>query len=103
MVWLGRIGFGTFWVWFGYAGVLVQVVVGGFLVRRRAVELMTLLSAQSGDDAAVAGAARRLRNIQMTYLILFAIVIAYRWNGDQAYALADARCDWYSRHLSTPQ
>jgi len=76
MVWLGSIGFGTFWVWFGYAGVLVQAVVGGFLVRKRAVELMTLLSAPSGDDAAVAGAARRLRNIQMIYLILFAIVIA---------------------------
>lgn len=76
MVWLGRIGFNTFWVWFGYAGVLVQVVVGGFLVRKRALELVTLLSAPSGDDAAVAGAARRLRNIQMTYLILFAIVIA---------------------------
>lgn len=76
LVWLGRIGFSTFWVWFGYAGVLVQVVVGGFLVRKRAMELMTLLSAPSGDDAAVAAAARRLRNIQMTYLILFAIVIA---------------------------
>jgi hypothetical protein len=76
MVWLGRIGFNTFWVWFGYAGVLVQVVVGGFLVRKRALELVTLLSAPSGDDAVVAGAARRLRNIQMTYLILFAIVIA---------------------------
>lgn len=76
MVWLGRIGFHTFWVWFGYAGVLVQVLVGGFLVRKRAVELVTLLSAPSGDDAAVAEAAGRLRNIQMIYLILFAIVIA---------------------------
>ena len=76
MVWLGRIGYGTFWVWFGYAGVLVQVVIGGFLVRKRAMELMTLISAPSGDDVAVADAARRLRNIQMTYLILFAVVIA---------------------------
>lgn len=76
MVWLGHIGFHTFWVWFGYGGVLVQAVLGGFVIRKRAIELLTLASAPSGDDAALAAASRRLRNAQVIYLILFAIVIA---------------------------
>ncbi len=76
MVWLGHIGFHTFWVWFGYAGVLVQAVVGGFVIRKRSMELLALASAPSGDDAALAAASRRLKNAQVIYLILFAIVIA---------------------------
>jgi uncharacterized membrane protein len=76
MVWLGHIGFHTFWVWFGYGGVLVQAVVGGFIIRKRAIELLALTSAPSGDDAALTAASRRLRNAQVIYLILFAIVIA---------------------------
>jgi hypothetical protein len=47
MVWLGGIGYGTFWVWFGYAGVLVQAVVGGFFIRKRATELLALTTAPS--------------------------------------------------------
>ena len=76
MVWLGHIGFNTFWVWFGYGGVLVQAVVGGFVIRKRSMELLALASTSSGDDAALAAASRRLRNAQVIYLILFAIVIA---------------------------
>jgi uncharacterized membrane protein len=76
MVWLGHIGFGTFWVWFGYAGVLVQAVAGGFVIRKRAVELLALASAPTGDDVAIAAASRRLRNAQVIYFILFAIIIA---------------------------
>ena len=76
MVWLGHIGFHTFWVWFGYAGVLVQAVMGGFVIRKRAMELLALASVPSGDDVAFAAASRRLRNAQVIYLILFAIVIA---------------------------
>lgn len=76
MVWLGNIGFGTFWVWFGYLGVLIQGVVGGFFIRKSATELLALTSAASGDEAALAVASRRLRNTQVIYLILFAIVIA---------------------------
>lgn len=76
MVGIGHIGYGTFWVWFGYAGILVQVVVGGFLIRTRAGEVLQLASTQSGDDATLAAASRRLRNTQVVYLILFAIIIA---------------------------
>ncbi|HEY3133100.1 MAG TPA: DUF2269 family protein [Gemmatimonadaceae bacterium] len=75
MVGIGHVGFGTFWVWFGYGGVLVHGLLGGFLIRKRTSELMQLASA-AGDDVAVAAAARRLWNAQIIYLILFAVVIA---------------------------
>ena len=76
MVGMAHIGFGTFWVWFGYGGVLVQALVGGFLMQKRTGELRQLVTAPSGDDVALVAAARRLWNIQIVYLILFAIVIA---------------------------
>jgi uncharacterized membrane protein len=76
MIWLGNIGYGTFWVWFGYGGVLVQGLLGGFVLRKRTTELLALASGPSGDDAALASASRRLRNAQLLYFILFAIVIA---------------------------
>lgn len=76
MVGIGHLGFGTFWVWFGYGGVLVHGLIGGFLIRKRADEVMRLASATGGDDAAVVAAARRLWNTQLVYLILLTIVIA---------------------------
>jgi uncharacterized membrane protein len=76
MVWLGNIGYNTFWVWFGYAGVLVQGVFGGLVIRKRAIELLALTSEQSAEEAALAVAFQRLRNAQLIYLILFAIIIA---------------------------
>ncbi len=76
LVGIGHIGFGTFWVWFGYGGVLAQFVVGGFLIQKRAGELKQLAATPSGDDVALVAAARRLWNTQIVYLILFAIVIA---------------------------
>ena len=76
LVGIGHIGFVTFWVWFGYGGVLVHFVLGGFMIQRRSGELKQLAAAPSGDDVALIAAARRLRNTQIVYLILFAIVIA---------------------------
>jgi uncharacterized membrane protein len=75
MVGIGHVGFRTFWVWFGYGGVLVHGFIGGFLIRKRAAELLQLASA-SGNDVALVAAARRLWNTQLVYLILLAIVIA---------------------------
>jgi hypothetical protein len=76
LVGIGHIGFGTFWVWFGYGGVLVQFILGGFVIQKRAGELKRLAAAPAGDDVALVAAARRLWNTQIVYLILFAIVIA---------------------------
>jgi uncharacterized membrane protein len=76
MVWLGNFGYNTFWVWFGYAGVLVQGVFGGLVIRKRAIELLALTSEPSAEEAALVVAFQRLRNAQLIYLILFAIIIA---------------------------
>ena len=76
MVGMGHIGFGTFWVWFGYAGVLVHAILGGFILRKRAEAVLRLASGGAGDDVAMVAAARRLWNTQLVYLVLLAIVIA---------------------------
>ena len=76
MVRIGHVGFGTFWVWFGYGGVVVHGLMGGFLIRKRAAEVTQLASAAGGDDDALLTAARRLWNTQLVYLILFAVIIA---------------------------
>ena len=76
MVGIGHVGFGTFWVWFGYGGVVVHGLMGGFLIRKRAAEVTQLASAAGGDDDALLTAARRLWNTQLVYLILFAVIIA---------------------------
>jgi uncharacterized membrane protein len=75
MVGIGHIGFGTLWVLFGYAAILVQAIVGGFMMQKRAAEVRQLASTP-GDDAALFAAARRLWNTQIVYLVLFAIIIA---------------------------
>lgn len=76
MVGIGHVGFGTFWVLFGYGAVLVQALLGGFVMQKRAGEVLKLLSGPAGDDAALMAASRRLWNTQLVYIILFAIVIA---------------------------
>ena len=76
MVGIGHVGFATFWVWFGYGGALVHGLIGGFLIRKRAAEVMALASASGGDDTGLNAAARRLWNTQLMYLVLLSVVIA---------------------------
>jgi uncharacterized membrane protein len=76
MVGMGRIGFGTFWVLWGYGGVAAHGLIGGVFLRKRAAELAQLTSGQGGDDEMVLGAARRLWTTQLVYLVIFALVVA---------------------------
>jgi uncharacterized membrane protein len=76
MVWLANLGFTTTWVWFGYGGVVVQAVVGGFLLRKRVTDLSRIVAQPTGDDTALIVAARRLWNAQLIYLALLGLVVA---------------------------
>jgi uncharacterized membrane protein len=76
MVGMAHIGFGTFWVVWGYAGILVHGVTGGVFLRKRIAELSQIASAPAGDDARLIGAARRLWTTQLIYLLLLATVVA---------------------------
>jgi uncharacterized membrane protein len=76
MVGMAHIGFGTFWVVWGYAGILVHGVTGGVFLRKHITELTQIASAPAGDDAALIGAARRLWTTQLIYLLLLATVVA---------------------------
>jgi uncharacterized membrane protein len=76
MVRLSHIGFGTFWVWWGYGGIAVHGFTGGIFLRKRVAALSEIASAQSGDDAALISAARRLWTTQLVYLLILATVVA---------------------------
>jgi uncharacterized membrane protein len=76
MVGMARIGFGTFWVVWGYAGIVVHGVTGGVFLRKRIAELSQIASGPAGNDAALIGAGRRLWTTQLIYLLLLATVVA---------------------------
>ena len=75
MVWIAKLGFGTPWVVWGFAGIVLHILLGAVLVRKRTTEL-TQLASGSGDDAALGDAGRKLWLVQLIYVTLMASVVA---------------------------
>ena len=76
MVGMAHIGFGTFWVLWGFAGLTAHFWIGATALRRRTSALLQLSSNGSGDDGAILLAARRLWSAQLIYLAIMAAVVA---------------------------
>jgi uncharacterized membrane protein len=76
MVGMAHIGFGTFWVLWGFAGLTAHFWIGATALRRRTNALMTLASSSPEGDAALLAAARRLWSVQLIYLAIMAAVVA---------------------------
>jgi len=76
MVGMAHIGFGTFWVLWGFAGLTAHFWIGATALRRRTNALIKLASAGSGNEAALLVAARRLWSAQLIYLAIMAAVVA---------------------------
>jgi putative copper export protein len=76
MVGMAHIGFGTFWVLWGFAGLTAHFWIGATALRRRTSALLRLASGGSGDDAAILVAARSLWSAQLIYLAIMAAVVA---------------------------
>src|ERR1700736_2660906 len=76
MVGMAHIGFGTFWVLWGFAGLTAHFWIGATALRRRTGALLQLASAGSGDDAAIVAAARGLWSAQLIYLAIMPAVMA---------------------------
>lgn len=76
MVGMAHIGFGTFWVLWGFAGLTAHFWIGATALRTRTKTLLQLASASSGDEAAILVAARRLWSAQLIYLAIMVAVIA---------------------------
>jgi uncharacterized membrane protein len=75
MVAIGRIGFGTFWVGLGFAGILLHFVYGIVIMRKRAAALAAAVSATPSDDARIAAAGRAVRVGGLIYLLIMTAVI----------------------------
>jgi uncharacterized membrane protein len=76
MVGMAHIGFGTFWVLWGFAGLTAHFWIGATALRRRTSALLRLASRGSGDDSAILVAARSLWSAQLIYLAIMAAVVA---------------------------
>jgi uncharacterized membrane protein len=76
MVGMAHIGFATFWVLWGFAGLTAHFWIGATALRRRTSALLKLATAGSGDDTAIDVAARRLWSAQLIYLGIMAAVVA---------------------------
>jgi uncharacterized membrane protein len=76
LVAIGKFGFNTFWVAWGFAGVLVHFIVGTTLLRRRTMALMQLVSASPQEDVRITEAGARLRSANILYLLIMYSVIA---------------------------
>jgi uncharacterized membrane protein len=75
MVGMAHIGFGTFWVVLGYAGIVLHGFIGGVFIRKRTMELAQLASSEGTNDQAIAEAGGRLWTVQLIYLAIMAVVI----------------------------
>ncbi len=76
MVGMEHIGFGTFWVLWGFGGLTAHFWIGATALRRRTSALLQLSSTAQGDDDALLLAARKLWSAQLIYLAIMAAVVA---------------------------
>jgi len=75
MVMLGKIGFGAFWVSWGFAGMLLHFILGATMMRGRSTRFAQLVTDPSADDARIAEAGARLRIANLIYVLIMVSVI----------------------------
>jgi uncharacterized membrane protein len=74
MVGMARIGFLTFWVVWGYAGIILHSLLGAIVIRKRTMKLGQLAAANT-DDATLGAASRSLWQAQLLYMLILASVV----------------------------
>ena len=75
MVGIGRVGFATFWVLWGYTGITAHFIIGAVFIRKRTMELASLAASDGADDRSLSEAAGKLWNVQLIYLAIMASVV----------------------------
>jgi uncharacterized membrane protein len=75
MVGMAGIGFGTFWVLWGFAGIVLHFIFGAVFIRRRTMELAQLASADGTNDQSLSEAGGKLWTVQLIYLAIMALVV----------------------------
>ncbi|HEU4996979.1 MAG TPA: DUF2269 family protein [Gemmatimonadaceae bacterium] len=75
MVGVGRIGFGTFWVVWGFIGMLLHFAFGATVMRKRTIALSQMLAAAPADEARLLETSSRLWVGNVIYLLIMASVI----------------------------
>jgi uncharacterized membrane protein len=75
MVGMAGIGFTTFWVLWGYTGIVLHFIVGAVFIRKGTMELTQLASSDGASDQSIAEAGGRLWTVQLIYLAIMASVV----------------------------
>jgi uncharacterized membrane protein len=75
MVIVGKLGFQSLWISWGFAGILVHFIFGATILRTRAMALAQAVSATPADEARIDAAAARLRVANAIYLLVMTSVI----------------------------
>ena len=75
MVLVGHIGFSALWVRLGFGGILLHVLFGAFIMRKRTMSLVQAVSVPSTDETELERAGSRMRSGMLTYLALMGAVI----------------------------
>ncbi len=75
MVGVGKIGFGTFWVVWGFVGTLLHFAFGATVMRKRTIALSQILTATPADEARLMETSGRLWAGNVIYLLIMASVI----------------------------
>jgi len=75
MVLVGHIGFSALWVRLGFGGILLHVLFGAFIMRKRTMSLVQAVSGPSTDETELERAGSRMRSGMLTYLALMGAVI----------------------------
>jgi uncharacterized membrane protein len=75
MVGIANIGFGTFWVLWGFAGIVLHTLMGAVVIRKRTMKLGQLVASGAADDATLAAASRGLWRAQLLYMLILASVV----------------------------
>jgi uncharacterized membrane protein len=76
MVGMADIGFYTFWVLWGFAGIVLHFVFGAVFIRKRTMELAQLASAEGTSDQSIAEAGSKLWTVQLIYVAIMVSVVA---------------------------
>ena len=75
MVGMAGIGFSTFWVLWGFTGIVLHFVLGAVFIRKRTMELAQLASAEGTSDQLLAEAGGKLWRVQLIYLAIMVSVV----------------------------
>jgi len=71
-----RVSFGALWITWGFAGIILSMVLGMVFIRRTTADIIQLTTTANPDQAALTALQGRLANLNLINLLLLLSVVA---------------------------